>query len=306
MPQRKVRHALITYVVDGRQEMAFRGQVVDITDGEADRLDRLGATVEVSKDLERPGTLAALPESPTDEEIVAWCLAASPVELEHILRVRPELGPRIEGAYQHVVDARKAQDENLKAVSASISGASSVGYMKTELGNSAMLDEGVTESDAPHPVGSAPAFEPTPQGSVPVYPPPGDSDGPAVDITDPTSTDADAVVASTGEAIGSPGDEPVMPGTTAEVEQALAAQGADVPDGRTEAFLHVGDDTAAHDTSQVIVGGTVDDVRTFLADNPEQANQVLAAEKAARALEGKEPRAGVVKAVDDALAHASE
>lgn len=286
MPERRVRHALITYEVNGRLEMAFRGEKVTVSADEAERYDALGATVPVSEDLPRAGTLATLPESPSDEELVGWVLAASEIEVKAVLGTRPELGPRIEGAYQHVVDARKNQDQVLGGAVKSAQSSPAVQAMRDALGNSAMLDPEVTVSSSPHPVGSSPVPAPSEGGDTPVLPGEAASDGPAVTITDPNES-------TTGG-----------PNTTAEVEEQLARQDvAAATPTRTEAVLHVGDDEAGSDEAQRVIYGSVEDVRDFVADHPEQAEQVLAAEKANRALTGKEPRAGVVKAVETAVEH---
>lgn len=117
MPKRKVRHSLLRYYVlqtnsQGQKqkvfETAFRNQIVDIPEDQVDRLDDLGATVPVDEDLPRPGTMLVLPDTATDEEILSWVMGASNDEVEALVRERPVMAARIEGA-NAAVQARFAE-----------------------------------------------------------------------------------------------------------------------------------------------------------------------------------------------------
>lgn len=107
----KVRHALVNYTVPGKDnrgndreldEIALRGQIVDIPRDQVDRLKTLGAVVAPDVDLERPGVMMALPESPTDEEILAWVRSARREEVVALAQGRPELVDRLSGAMDRV------------------------------------------------------------------------------------------------------------------------------------------------------------------------------------------------------------
>lgn len=122
MAEVKVRHALINYTVPGTDnlgnkreldEIALRGQVVDIPDDQAERLRALGAVVDADLDLERPGVMMALPESPTDEEVIAWVRSARREEVVALAQMRPELVDRISGAMDRVERDYKRQMELL-------------------------------------------------------------------------------------------------------------------------------------------------------------------------------------------------
>jgi hypothetical protein len=95
----KVRHALVTYrpagAKDGVVEKAFRTSIITVDDEEATRLRALGAVIDADADVPRPGEMMALPEAATDGEVVNWVLAASPSEIEDLIRARPEMSSRI-------------------------------------------------------------------------------------------------------------------------------------------------------------------------------------------------------------------
>lgn len=113
----KVRFALINYTavdtVSRRpyQAIGFRGQIVTIIDpNEGRRLAELGAIVPEDAELERPGTLVALPESPSEEEVLAWVMAASPSEIRGLAADRPNLAEKIAGA------AMRAEENHRRAM----------------------------------------------------------------------------------------------------------------------------------------------------------------------------------------------
>ena len=115
MAQRKVRHALVTVQVrKGVYETYFRGETVDVPDAEIARLEALGAVVPATAELQRPGTLAPLSEGASDEELVAWVLAATDSELTAELQRRPDLAPRVIDARKLVVDRQEAMLNRLR------------------------------------------------------------------------------------------------------------------------------------------------------------------------------------------------
>lgn len=109
--KRKIQHALVQYSVDGRQELAFRNQIVDIPDDQVERLDALGATVEADVDLQRPGKMNQLPDSATDAEITSWVVAATNAEVEALVRERPVMAERILSA--HATVAERFSEQNI-------------------------------------------------------------------------------------------------------------------------------------------------------------------------------------------------
>jgi hypothetical protein len=115
MPKRKIRHALVQYVVkEGgttRTETAFRNQVVEIPEDQVARLDQLKATVLPDADLERPGTMSTLPEAAGDSEILSWTMGATNDEVEALVKQRPAMAGRIEAA--HAAVQERFQEQNL-------------------------------------------------------------------------------------------------------------------------------------------------------------------------------------------------
>lgn len=113
--KRKIRHALVHYTVevDGRTlyETAFRNQIVDIPDDQVERLDELGATVAPDSELERPGTMSALPETASNAEITNWVIGATNEEVEALVRARPVMAARIESAHASI--AERFNEQNL-------------------------------------------------------------------------------------------------------------------------------------------------------------------------------------------------
>lgn len=113
MPARKIRFGIVTYAVevDGgrRQELASRGQIVDIPDidGQLERLDRMGATVAPDAEFNPPGILQPLTDDPSDEELRSWMAAATSSELADLIAERPDLADRL-GA-KHQVDLTVVQ-----------------------------------------------------------------------------------------------------------------------------------------------------------------------------------------------------
>lgn len=117
MAKRKVRHATIQYFIKDDQggftsfETAFRNQIVDVPADQVERLDKLGATVPVDQDLERPGRMLTLPDTATDAEILSWVMGASNSEVEGLVSERPVMAGRIEAAAAAVKN--RFQEQNL-------------------------------------------------------------------------------------------------------------------------------------------------------------------------------------------------
>jgi hypothetical protein len=111
MAQHKIRHALASWTnEDGTPGTAFRGQVAEIPESEATRLRKYGAIIGPDEEVEHPGILSDLPQSPSDEELINWISAANTSEVKALVNQRPELVPRIEGALTHVKSLRAGED----------------------------------------------------------------------------------------------------------------------------------------------------------------------------------------------------
>lgn len=113
----KVRHALASWTnLDGTPGMGFRTQTVEIPDEEAKRLKSHFAIIGPDEEVEHPGILQDLPQSPSDEEILNWVTNANVSEVKALISQRPELTPRIEGALSNVHTARAYEDSHLNDV----------------------------------------------------------------------------------------------------------------------------------------------------------------------------------------------
>lgn len=117
MPQAKVRHALVTYTAnkDGKEQIehAFRGEVIDVYEGEYNRLLELGALVAPDTELDAPGMLYRLPESATDEEVHQWVREATDSEIRKLVAERPELAERVAGHVMRIKEDRRRSNELL-------------------------------------------------------------------------------------------------------------------------------------------------------------------------------------------------
>jgi hypothetical protein len=117
MALHKVRHAMANWTnEDGTPGMAFRNQVVEIPDNEAARLKKHFALIGPDEEVEHPGILSDLPQSPSDEELLNWIENANVSEVRALTAQRPELVPRIEGALSNVYTARAYEDTHLNEV----------------------------------------------------------------------------------------------------------------------------------------------------------------------------------------------
>jgi hypothetical protein len=115
MARRKVRHAIVQYLIEvnGRQrfETAFRGMVVDIPEDQVERLDSLGATVAEEQELARAGSMLTLPETAGDAEIMSWVMGATNDEVKNLVQQNPVMAPRIEAAFASV--QQRFEEQNL-------------------------------------------------------------------------------------------------------------------------------------------------------------------------------------------------
>lgn len=122
MARFKVRHATIQYrskndLGQDTYEVAFRGTVVELPDGEStDRLKALGAVVPEDEELPRPGRLGTLPDTATDAEITSWVVAATADEVKMLIAERPVMATRIESAWASVQERFEEQAKHLGSV----------------------------------------------------------------------------------------------------------------------------------------------------------------------------------------------
>ena len=122
MPKRKIVHGLAQYYVPGRAmpKIAYRGDVVELTDEEAERLDRVGATIAADEPLPRieGSVIDNLPENATEEELVGWVRDATDLEVATLLQVRPNLEDRVALALKQLKRRTSKQAEVKKKITA--------------------------------------------------------------------------------------------------------------------------------------------------------------------------------------------
>jgi hypothetical protein len=202
MAKIKIRHGLAFYntVVDGKEveQTAFRNQIVDVSDKEATRLKRLGAAVDEGTELTLPGRIMPLPNTASDEELLAWVSVANAEDVAAEMKKNPGLKDRLDNAVNVFEDRMAAQRD-------------------------------------------------------------------------------------------------LLSGLKGDIEDAHSA--AQLPDEDEEEF--------DEDDPREVVKGNVDKVSAWLSEHPDQFDAVLQAEQERRQKENKEPRDGVVRAVQAAAAHQS-
>lgn len=284
MGQVKVRHALIQYRVsndaNALTELAFRNQVVNLPSSEERRLREAGAVIDADAEPERPGILAPLPETASDEEVIGWVLSASETEIASTAAAQPLLAHRIAAARDHI-------RINTRDVEAALRTASHL-TAKIREDNPLVVNSQEGAEDAGDPDTSA--------GGAKGTPGPEEAEGAGVNpdpnvagaIAGVTSNDPTAGLLNTGE--------PVPPSST---NPDGTPQNVNPPDPlNTEAANEV-ELAAAFDR---VVTQNVEKVSAFLSEHPETANGVLAAEErlAATGANNGKPRQGVVKAAEAA------
>lgn len=121
----RVRHGAVTYAVkqgdNTVQETAFRNMVIDLSDAEEQRLRAIGAVVDEEHELTLPGRLTPIPNTASDEELIAWASVANKGEIAAAVAERPEVGDRLRAAAQVVKERLEAQNELLGGLSEAIS-----------------------------------------------------------------------------------------------------------------------------------------------------------------------------------------
>jgi hypothetical protein len=117
----KVRHGLAFYLdAEGNQHTVFRNQKVEMPASEAERLEALGAVVGPDDELPMVGRITPIPNTASDEELIAWVSVATKSEIVNAIAENPALGDRILAA-RDVVQARlEAQNELLGGVSSTV------------------------------------------------------------------------------------------------------------------------------------------------------------------------------------------
>lgn len=113
----KIRHGLAFYIgEDGHQYTAFRGQRVDVPSSEAERLKTLGAAVAADDELPMLGRITPIPNTASDEELIAWVSVANNAEIAEAIAEQPALGDRLLAARDIVKKRMEEQDEILSGV----------------------------------------------------------------------------------------------------------------------------------------------------------------------------------------------
>jgi hypothetical protein len=117
----KVRHGLAFYLdKDGHQRTVFRNQKVSMPRSEAERLRAHGAVVDVDEDLPMVGRLTPIPNTASDEELIAWVSVATKGEIVTAISENPALGDRILAARDVVKKRLEAQDELLSGIDSTV------------------------------------------------------------------------------------------------------------------------------------------------------------------------------------------
>lgn len=117
----KVRHGLVFYLnEDGHQLTAFRAQTVKMSSSEAERLRALGAVVDANEELPRVGRITPIPNTASDEELIAWVSVATKGEIVTAIAENPALGDRILAARDIVARRLEAQNELLSGIDGTV------------------------------------------------------------------------------------------------------------------------------------------------------------------------------------------
>lgn len=192
MPKMKVRAAMVRYRTGkvGR-ELAFRGQTIEISADEVDRINTRSTTpalVPADQDLDRAGTMRDLPEAPSDAEIVAWVMDASDVEVAALAHTRPDLAVRIADAAAYTARRRDEELERLGQATGVVTdanpdletqAAAAAGTENVDPGTGGQGRAGQVAGPGPLPEGEAPTTQPAETDGPPVpgedgIPSPGD------------------------------------------------------------------------------------------------------------------------------------
>ncbi len=264
MGQYKIRHALASWVDEttGQQvgHTAFRGQIAEIPEDEATRLKAYGAIIGADEELPRPGNIAELSPSPTDEELIAWLSAANTDEVVSLVAERPELRPRIDGALENVTQAQGAEAVHLEEVRRAMAGMPPVSH-----------DEDIIIDVKGAPTG----------GQTDVLG--GNTPATGADDTTPNPDDVNEdIIIDKGESFAVPVDSGALDGDSVETNTPLEEAPVAPPSNVDYAAL---------------VTGPADGVASYIATHPAEADAVLAAET--QATNGA-PRAPIVLAARSA------
>lgn len=219
MPKAKIRHGLAFYMdEDDNQQTAWRGQVVNLSQEEYDRLDKFGALLPVDAELPVHGKMTPIPNMASDEELLAWVSVATKAEIEAAIAERPAIADRLQAAQDEVQKKLEAQNELLSGLKGTIA----AGKRKAKKRAASATKE-----------------------------------------------------------------------TTAQKAKAKAQQAeasSDEADGEEE------EEELDEDDPREVIKGTVDEVSAFLAEHPEAADDILAAEQEAATNDDREVRKGVEEA----------
>lgn len=126
MAKVKIRHGLAFYLdetVKDRpvQRTAFRTQVIDVSSNEAARLKSIGAAVAEDEELPRQGVLTPIPNTASDEELIAWVSVATKDEIAQAVAERPLLKDRLLSAADIIKKRLEAQQDLLNGLKPAIS-----------------------------------------------------------------------------------------------------------------------------------------------------------------------------------------
>lgn len=98
MAERTIAHALFTHTVDGRSQMALRGETVELSEEDIERGERFGAFVDDPDDLEHFGKLPTFEYDADDvADIEAWLRSASPADVSAAVEAAARQGVDVTG-----------------------------------------------------------------------------------------------------------------------------------------------------------------------------------------------------------------
>lgn len=121
MPRAKIVHAMAFYFdKDDNQQIAWRGQVVDLSEKDYEHLDAIGALIPADSELPVHGKLTPLPNMASDEELIAWVSVATKAEIAAAIADHPALADRLQSAHDEIQKRLKAQDELLSGLKPTI------------------------------------------------------------------------------------------------------------------------------------------------------------------------------------------
>ena len=144
-----VRHGMAYFLdKDGNQRTVFRGQKVKMPASEAERLRAHGAVVDADAELPRVGRITPIPNTASDEELIAWVSVATKSEIVEAIAQNPALGDRILAARDTVKKRLEAQDELLSGIDSTVKQGSALAKKRAQADKSTAPTSGAGGKNA--------------------------------------------------------------------------------------------------------------------------------------------------------------